>query len=257
MSDERSVPASERRLLRARERGMAPVRRAPIALAGVCGGAVGVAVAWWQGGMVEALADALGSGLSTSPVRDAGEPMVALVGGVLRVTWPALVGGVMGAIVGAVAQTGGALRWNRPRGTLGARLANMSGAGAWGRAGSGLVWTVGAALGAGGVLRLQWSTLASLPLLPVERAATVAAGVVLDAAAAAFVVLAMIAVLDAAWARLRWQRSLALTPEDAREEARATDGDPAVRAARRRAARRALAALRIGADASVGRGVSA
>jgi flagellar biosynthesis protein FlhB len=257
MSEERSIPASERRLLRARERGMAPVRRAPIALAGVLGGALGAAVAWWQGGLTEGLAATLGAGLGVDAVRDPAEPFIALIGGVLRVAWPAMAGGVAGAVLGAMAQTGGRLSWNRPRGSLGARLAGMSGAGAWGRAGGAVLWTSAAALGAGGVLRLEWAAVAALPRLPLERAVPACARVAVAAVAAAFALLAVLAVLDAAWARLRWQRSLALSPEDAREEARATDGDPNLRATRRRAARRALAALRAKDPSALEHGVSA
>lgn len=243
MSDgDRPVPASERRLLRVRERGMMPVRRAPVALAGLCGGAVGVVAS----GAVEHLAGAmravLHSGLAPTPVDDAGAVMASIIGGVAAAAWPVCAGGVLGAVLGALAQTGGVLAWNRPRGTMGARLRAMSGPGALGRACAGLAWAV-CALGTAGVaVWVQWADIARLPREPMSHA--VPSGVRIAAATVLTVgvVLAVLAVVDALLARAAWQRSLAMTPQDARDEQRATDGDPAARARRQRTARRRLRA---------------
>lgn len=259
--DDRSIPATERRLLQARQRGMMPVRRAPIALAGVAGGALGAAMSGGPNALLGMLERALGTGLSPSwagaggsigavsasgAVGAAGDPgaqVAAIIGATLAVSWPVMAGGVVGAALGAAAQTGGMLSWNRPRGSLGARLLSMSGPGAWGRAASGLAWTLAAMATAGVALWSQWATIASLPNMPLAGAARASVGVASVAVLAAFASLAAIAIVDALLSRARWQRSLAMSPQEAREEQRATDGDPLVRNHRRRAARQALRAL--------------
>lgn len=241
--DDRSIPATERRLMQARQRGIMPVRRAPIALAGVAGGALGAAMSGGGNALLGMLERALGTGLEPSEAGDPGAQIAAIIGATLAVAWPVMAGGVVGAALGAAAQTGGMLSWNRPRGSLGARLLSMSGPGAWGRAASGLAWTLAAMATAGVALWSQWATIASLPNMPLANAASVAFGVASVAVLATFASLAVIAIVDALLARARWQRSLAMSPQEAREEQRATDGDPLVRDRRRRSARQALRAL--------------
>lgn len=241
--DDRSIPASERRLLRARERGMMPVRRAPIALAGVLGAALGMAASGGVQSLATMLQRALGEGLAPTAIVDAPGQVRALVVHVLVASWPALLGGVLGAVLGTVAQTNGVLSWHRPRGSVGARLLAMSGPSGWGRATAALGWAIAAFSSAGVAIWMQWPQVARLPHLPLDRAVGSGLRVTLIAACAAFGALAGLAVVDALWARARWLRSLAMTPQDVREEQRSTDGDPLARDRRRRAARQALRAM--------------
>lgn len=235
--DDRPIPASERRLLRARERGMMPVRRAPVALCGVLGGAFAAAASGGAERLVRGVRTALDMGLEPAPIADATDVMGAIVWGVLAAVWPVCAGGMLGAVLGALAQTGGVLAWNRPRGSMGTRLQAMSGPGAWGRGAAGLLWAVVAIGVAGTAVWVQWADVAHLPRAPLGAAIGSGARIALTAAAMAAGALAVLAVIDALWARAAWHRSLAMTPQDAREEQRATDGDPTARAQRQRAAR--------------------
>lgn len=235
MSDERPIPASERRLARARERGTVPVRRVPVALCGVLGAALGFAAAGMPSALVQLVSDGLRHAATRgAPLRGASELSV-LAWSVLELSWPVFAGGLVGVVAGTVAQSGGVLTWTRPRASVSARVASMSGPGAWGRAIAGLIW-VGAAGGAAAlVVRSQWHLIAALPQAPLLDGVNAAARVLLGAALAAFAALAAIAVIDGVWSRWRWRQQMAMSPHEAREEQLAADGRSRFTGFRRRA----------------------
>lgn len=258
--DDRTIPAGERRLDRARTSGFAPVRRIPVALCGVVGGAIGALLADLPAHLVEQLrrslehaADASGAAgaLAASGARDASSAasgiatsVTSVVMGVLSAAWPALLGGVLGVLAGTLLQTGGALAWRRPSFDVAARLTQMSGPGAWGRAMSGLLGVVAALCVAGGVMAAEWSTLAGAARAPLAAGVAAVAGVVVRAVLAALVTLVALAAVDLWLARRRWRTQLAMTPTEAQEESRAAEGNPQTRQ-RRASAHRSLRRVRV------------
>ena len=90
--------------------------------------------------------------------------------------------------------------------------------------------------------------LAALPMLDLRDAAGAAAGIVLDAALNATLALIAIAVADYAWQRYSHERSLRMTKQDVRDEAKETD-NPELRS-RVRARQREIASRRPASDAS-------
>jgi flagellar biosynthesis protein FlhB len=233
---ERTIPAGERRIERMRATHGVPVRGTPIAIGALVGGALGVWAADVAGALGAAVRDALAQAGRAGPVDPAlgAESVRALALGVAATAWPAMVGGVLGAALGALVQTGGRLR--APGTGARVRLAApaAAAAGAFVRVG----WAAVLAGAASAALVADWPRLAALPGLPLEDALRAAAGVATDAVAAALVAGCALAVVDVAWARWRWTQAMQMTPEEAREERRAAEGDPEVRGRRRAAARR-------------------
>lgn len=233
---ERSIPAGERRLERIRATHGMPVRGMPVAIGALVGGALGV----WAAGVVGVLGAAVRDGLSQAGSAGAVDPAMgaesvrAIALGVAAAAWPAMVGGVLGAALGALVQTGGRLRV--PGSGARSRLAapTTAAAGAFVRIG----WAAVLAGAASAALAADWPKLAALPRLPLEDALRTAAGIATDVVAAALVAGCALAVVDVAWARWRWTQAAQMTPEEAREERRAAEGDPDARGRRRAAARR-------------------
>ena len=233
---ERTIPAGERRIERMRAMHGMPVRGTPIAIGALVGGALGV----WAADVAGALGAAVRDGLGQAGQVGAADPSLgadalrAIALGVASAAWPAMVGGVLGAALGALVQTGGRLRV--PGTGARARMAApaAAAAGAFVRIG----WAAVLAGAASAALVADWSRLAALPRLPLEDALRAAAGIATDAVAAALVAGCALAVVDVAWARWRWTQAMQMTPEEAREERRAAEGDPEARGRRRAAARR-------------------
>lgn len=245
MSDEgdRSIPAGDRRLARARERGMVPVRRGLVALGGITGAASASALFGTAGTLVALLRQRL-SVAGTTTTLDAAGDTAALVGDALVAAWPAMVGGVLGALAATLVQTRGVLVWRRPSADLAARLKSMSSPKAAARAFGGLVWVIAAAVAAGAAMAWQWPLVAALPRMPMARAVGEATQVIVVVCASTLAALAVCALVDMVLARRAWRQGLALTPEAARQDERVQEGDPALRARRRRAARGLLRSMR-------------
>ena len=232
MSDERTITPGERRVegIRA-ERGM-PVRRAPIAVGALVGGAAGA----WASGVPAALVGTVRDGLAgagTQASIDGPSHVRALVLAVAAACAVPLACGVAGAVAGVVVQTGARLRWIRP--SLAVRVPGRGAAGgSLGR----LAWACAVLAASAAALAHGWPRLAALPAMPLHAALGAASRVVLDTVLAALAASIAVAAADVALARWRWARSVRMSPEEAREEQRRTDGDPALRARRRDAARR-------------------
>ncbi len=246
-SEDRPIPASERRKTRSRESGTLPVRRAVVGLSGVLGGVLGLAATDMAGALTQMLRSGLQGAAHTSVVGNGTEagaaPLSAAelgtaVVAVLGLAWPVLLGGVLGAVAGTLAQTAGVIAWNRPRTGMGQRLAGMAGPGAAARVLGGLSWTVLGSGGAALALAAQWPTVASLPQMPLAAGIRAGSQVCLLTALTAFALLAAMAIVDVVTARFHWTRQLAMTTQEAREEQRQSDGDPNVRVRRKRAAAR-------------------
>lgn len=245
--DDRTIPAGERRLDRARMQGFAPVRRIPVALCGVVGGALGALLADLPSRLVEQLQRGLAQAAEapvSPPASAIAAPLADAMLSVLAAAWPALLGGVLGALAGTLLQTGGALAWRRPSFDMAARLAQMSGPGAWGRAMSGLLGVTAALCVAGAVVVAEWSTLATAARAPLAAGVAETSGVVVRAVLAALVTLVALAAADLWLARRRWRTQLAMTPSEAQEESRAAEGHPQTRQ-RRASAHRSLRRVRV------------
>lgn len=239
MSDDRTVPSGERRLERIRaERGV-PVRRAPIAACALVGGALGAWAGDVHGRMLEVVRGGLAGAGSVivpdgaSAVREALLP----VAGAIAVP---VACGIAGAALGAGAQTGFRLRavaaspW---------RL-RMPGAADAGGAAARTAWAIAILLAAAAAVAVDWPRVASIPALPLAAALDAAAAVALDAVFAALGSCAALAIADVAVARWRWERGTMMTAAEAREERRASDGDPEAKQRRRHAARRIAGTVR-------------
>lgn len=224
---------------------MVPVRRGVVALGGLTGAASASALSGTAGTLVALLRERL-SFAGTATTLDAAGEVAALVGDALIAAWPAMVGGVLGALAVTLAQTRGVLVWRRPSADLAARLRSMSSPKAAARAFGGLVWVIAAAIAAGAALAWQWPLVAALPRMPLARAVGEATQVIVVVCASTLAALAVCALADLALARRAWRQGLALTPEDARQDERMQEGDPALRARRRRAARSLLRSMRSG-----------
>jgi hypothetical protein len=154
--------------------------------------------------------------------------------GVLLAAWPALLGGVLGAVFGTLVQTGFRLR--APGSGMRARLQAPAAAAAGAVARLG--WAIALGACAAVALAAQWKTLAALPAQPLVLALRGGAEVAVRTVLAALVAAVALAAVDLWWARRRWEHALRMTPEEAREERRAGEGDPALRTRRQTAARR-------------------
>jgi hypothetical protein len=214
-----------------------------VAIGALVGGAAGV----WMADVAGALGHGVRDGLANAGAVAAVDPSMgaaavrAVANAVASAAWPAMVGGVLGAAVGALVQTGGRLRvpgaGARPR----MQSPMAAAAGATARIG----WAAVLGGAAAAALAADWPRVAVLPSLGLAAAVGAAGRIAMDVVAAALVAGCALAVADVALARWRWERALRMTPEEAREERRAAEGDPDARMRRRAAARR----MRVPADA--------
>lgn len=238
MSDERTVASGERRIERIRaERGM-PVRRAPIAVGALVGGALGAWAAGVPAQLLAVVRDGVAAAGSTARADGAAE-VRSMVLGVAAACWVPMACGLAGAVLGAAAQTGGRVRWLRP--WQGVRV---PGRGAAPGSVGGAAWSIAVVGAAALAIAYGWPRLAALPAMSLQAALATASGLVLDAVLAALGACALVAAADVAIARWRWERATRMSPEEAREELRRSDGDPALKSRRRDAARRIAGAAR-------------
>ena len=243
MSEERPNQSGERRLERIRaEHGM-PVRRAPIAVGALVGGALGAWMAGVPAQLLVTVRDGIAASASVAALDGAGS-VRSLILQVAAAAWPALAGGCAGAMTGALLQTGFRIR-SSIGGTWRVRMPEL------GAAGGGvarMAWAVVLMAAGAWSLAVQWPRVAQLPAMPIDRAVESAGRITLDAVLAALGAGIVFALADVAIARWRWERSTRMSDAEAREERRRADGDPEAKSRRMAAARRTAAGLARGKD---------
>jgi flagellar biosynthesis protein FlhB len=231
-SEERTHQSGEMRLERIRSEHGVPVRRSPIAVGALIGGALGA----WASNVPQQLLETVRGGLrSASDIGSADGAAViqhtAL--SVAAIAWPALVCGLAGAVLGALMQTG-----FRVRSSLGASIAMRLPSGkAAGGAVARLSWALVLIGAAAWAVFAHWSRVSALPALPIAAAVAFAARIVLDAVLAALAAGVVCAAADVAIARWKWERSTRMDDAEAREERRRTEGDPNTKSRRTSQAR--------------------
>ena len=232
---DREIMPGARRLERIRDEVGIPVRAAPIGALALVGGALGT---WWGGTADAALALVSGSlaaaGATGVPVDGAGELRAAVLA-CARLAAPACACAALGAWLGALVQ--GAGRWRKRTARRGRAPTAADAGGAVVRAS----WALAMLAAAASAVAMHAGRLAAMPALPLRDGMQAAGSVVLDAVLAALAAGAMFAAADVIVARWRWVRAARMGAAEAREERRAEDGDPALRARRRAAARGLIA----------------
>lgn len=231
-SEERNHQSGERRLERIRAEHGVPVRRSPIAVGALVGGALGAWASHVPAHLLETVRDGLQLSGNGAPA-DGAASIREMVFAVAAISWPALACGLAGAVSGALVQTG-----FRVRSSLGSslafRLPSVNGAGG---AVARLSWALVLIGAAAWAVTAHWARLSSLPALPIAAAVESAARIVLDALLAALAAGVAFAVADVAIARWKWERSTRMDDAEAREERQRTEGDPNAKARRRAHAR--------------------
>lgn len=231
-SEERTHQSGERRLERIRAEHGVPVRRSPIAVGALVGGALGAWASHVPAHLLETVRDGLQLSGNGAPA-DGAASIRSMVFAVAAISWPALACGLAGAVSGALVQTG-----FRVRSSLGSslafRLPSVNGAGG---AVARLSWALVLIGAAAWAVTAHWARLSSLPALPIAAAVESAARIVLDALLAALAAGVAFAAADVAIARWKWERSTRMDDAEAREERQRTEGDPNAKARRRAQAR--------------------
>jgi flagellar biosynthesis protein FlhB len=219
--EERTNQSGEMRLERIRSEHGVPVRRSPIAVGALIGGALGA----WAANVPQQLLETVRGGLRLAAniaPADGAAAIQSTAVSVAAIAWPALACGLAGAVVGALIQTG-----FRVRSSLGASIAMRLPSGkAAGGAVARLSWALVLIGAAAWAVFAHWSNVAALPALPIAAAVASAARIVLDAVLAALAAGVVCAAADVAIARWKWERSTRMDDAEAREERRRTEGDP-------------------------------
>lgn len=244
-TEDRTQAPSKRRRLLARQAGQVAHSPELTASAGLL--AAALALTACGGGLMDALA-AVARGPSIDPVpitADAVEVVARVRQCAMIVAWP--LGMTLGAFALAAfaahqAQTGGLwapgllapdpIRLWRPARGEGPGLASQATRGAWS-----LARAVVVALAAAWVLRGDWplfERLAAADVANVARASGVALRHLLFTLSAAMLALGL---MDFGLRYARFEAMLRMTPDQSREDMRSAEGDPALRARRRRQAR--------------------
>lgn len=236
MSDDRPVEPGERRVESIRREHGVPVRPGPVAAGALLGGALGAWASDLPGRMLAAVELALGAAPSLA-MPDGGAAVRSLLLSVAGAAWAPVLLAAAGAACGVLLQTGGNVRRIAPRvarwrGPSGRAIASVPL-----RAVAALaVLAAGAA-----AVAADWPRIAVLPALPLGTALSSSAAVAGDAIAAAFAALVLVAAADAALARWSWRRSLRMTPEEAHEDGKGSEGDRSLGRRRIHASRAAAA----------------
>jgi flagellar biosynthetic protein FlhB len=236
VSGERTVLPGERRVEAARRRHGSPVRPGPVAVGAIVGGAAGAWAADVHGRLLALVSSALAGGAATASVDGAAE-VRSILWNVAAAAWVPMCAAALGAVAGTLLQTGGRVR-RLGAGGSGLRLPQARAALATPlRAVASM-----AVLAAGGAaLWGDRGTVSAIAAMAPGPALSAAISVAVDAMLAAFAALAAVAAADVAVARWAWRRSLRMSPEQAREERRSSEGDPSLRARGRAAVRGAVA----------------
>jgi flagellar biosynthetic protein FlhB len=242
MSEDRTQPASKRRRQLAREEGR--VAHSPELTAAVGWLSAVVALGVWGEDLVVALVDLTRSPL-VRPLAITGDPgeLSALVrGAVLSVVGPLgmILGGfVVGAFAAHQAQVRGlwAPSLIAPDGTRLWQVGRGGGpSGRFERALWSIVKVVILSAVAWGGIRSQWGALQGLSLLDFPTAARAAMHVLLGPARVLAGVMVVVGLVDYGLRFARFEAMLRTTPDEHREDQKAVEGDPRLRASRRRLA---------------------
>ena len=236
MSGERTVLPGERRVEAVRRRHGSPVRPGPVAVGAIVGAAAGAWAGDVHGLLLGLVSGALASGAAPAPIDGAAEVRTVLWSAA-SAAWLPMCGAALGAVAGTVLQTGGRLRRVAPGGSR-PRLPQARTA----LATPVRAFASMAVLAAGGAsLWADRGTVSGIAAMAPGPALTAGISVAVDAMLAAFAALVAVAAADVAVARWAWHRSLRMSPEQAREDRRSSEGDPSLHARRRAAARGAVA----------------
>jgi flagellar biosynthetic protein FlhB len=242
MSEDRTQAPTKRRRQLARERGQAAQSPELTGAAALLGAAL--ALSAWGDGLAATLLALLGEPLSGDTIAvaaDAAEVVARLRHLALAVSWPLLSvlgGAFLAALAAHQAQVRGlwapALLAPDP-----SRLwAPGQGPGVSSRAGRGL-WALAKAVVVAAVaawaLRADWSRLQQLGRLDAPDLARASAAALRHLTLTLAAATLALGLADFAMQHFRFEAMLRLTPEEHREDLRATEGDPALRARRRRA----------------------
>lgn len=249
-AEDRTEAPSQRRLDRARDEGQVPLSREAVTLAGLLGGTLAAMVALPTLG--DSLLRAMRGVLAGAHALDPMGVAVELARGGLLAVLPVAGGVAVAAVVATMLQTGGLVSAKG----LAPKLSKLNPAAGLKRlfgldSGVEFLRTL---LKLGIVGAVLWRALGDGAALqaalhrPAGGLLAEAGGAALRLAGAALGALALIAVLDVVWVRLRHLRRLRMSLQDLKEEAKDTDGDPHVKARQRqirrqRAGRRMLAAV--------------
>jgi flagellar biosynthetic protein FlhB len=240
MAEERTQTPSRRRRQQARERGL--VARSPELTAAVGLLAAVILLGLWGSELTAALVSLVREPLESAPelVADPVAVVAQLRHVALAIAKPvgAVLGGVLAAILaahqlqvgglwvpGLLAPDPGRLWTGQGAGDLGARGAR----GAWSLAKSLIVVAVAA-----WAIASHQSTLARLNQLEVHALARALGFFVRELAYTLAVAILALGVADFAWQYFRFETLLLTTSQEQREDQRVDEGDPAIRARRRR-----------------------
>jgi flagellar biosynthesis protein FlhB len=241
MAEERTQAPSKRHRQQARERGQ--VARSPELTAAVGLLAAVVLLGLWGADLSAALINLVREPLQNAPemVADPGAVAARFRHAALSVAVPvgAVLGGVLAAILTAHQLQVGGL-WvpgllapdpGRLWGGGGAGVGARSARGAWSLAKSVIVvavaaWTIGSHL----------NMFARLSFLEVHALARASGFLIRDLGYMLALAILALGLLDFVWQYGWFEAQLRLTPQEQREDQRADDGDPALRARRRRIA---------------------
>lgn len=231
MAGEKTLPATPRRREQARRDGdVLQLREVPAALAVLAGWGVATTLgaAWWHSlaGWVALRLDTAADGETELPALLAGLPLLPLL--------------VLAALVGVAALAGSAAAGSIAPGALRPKFDRLSPAQGARRifSATGLAGALLAILKAGAVGGVGVAVIVALrPVLAAADVSDLAAlgRACLRLLAAAGLVLAVLAVLDAGWSWWRRERKLRMSLEEVRRESRENDGAPELKAALRRA----------------------
>ncbi len=242
MSEDRTQAPTKRRRQQAKERGQ--VARSPELTAAVGLLAAVALLGAFGGDLVAALVAAVRSpwtesaDLATDPAGVAWAVRRAVLG--IAAPLGAVVVGVLVAAVAAhQAQVGGL--WapgllapdpSRFLGGIGGSWGSRAARGAWGLVKAGVIAAVAA-----WAIRSRWEMLGQLGRMDAPALAKAVGALLRSLAFALGAASLVLGLLDYAWQRARLEALLRTTPEEQREDQRAVEGDPALRARRQRAAK--------------------
>ena len=236
----RSLPPSPRRLRESRRRGEVPVSRA---LIGLGAAAFGLAVLGASlPGMAREEASALRRALLVAASGSDPAPLdlaLSALGRVARLTFAPAAAACAGALLLGLAQTGAlfspeALRFNWDRLAPSRGLRRTFSPASLGRAAFTLSVSASALAVGGLVLAAQAPALAQIPRLLPGRAWSAAAAIVGSAATPLLALLATVGAGDLLLLRHRHLRGLKMTRSELERDLREDEGDPRLRAERRR-----------------------
>lgn len=244
MSEDRTQAPTKRRWLLAREHGQVPSSPELTAAVALLGASVAMASRGESLGiaLVGLIRDPLSDGAALVAASDAMAVVAKIRGVALAVVLPLVTVLASAFFAGMAAHQAQVLGLWSP-GLLAPDVSRLwsvgRGPGASSRGVRGF-WSLARAMVVAGVafwiIRGQWLSLQNLSGLETPQLATAAGGAVRDLALVLAAATIALGLADFALAWFRFEAMLRLSPEEAREEMRSAEGDPVLRARRRRLA---------------------